>query len=231
MSKPATRKPLNARQRRFIDAVVEGHDATAAALQAGYRMWAARQTGYDLLQRPDVQEAVARGKGRKASRLSRETALEELAAIAYSNILDYAQVDENQRLSLDLSRLDRAAAAGVRELTVVEFSDHKASTYRRTLKIRMGNKPYALRLLLANLPPTGNAPAPDSDRPGNIPDPTETRPKTIPDLTAASAGSVENPGESEPKARISQDFVSSACAGRPARVHRKASSLPTSTAP
>lgn len=207
MSKPATRKPLNARQRRFIDAVIEGHDATAAALQAGYRMWAARQTGYDLLQRPDVQEAVARGKGRKASRLSRETALEELAAIAYSNILDYAQVDENQRLTLDLSRLDRAAAAGVRELTVVEFSDHKASTYRRTLKIRMGNKPYALRLLLANLPPTGNAPAPDSDRPGNIPDPSETRPKTIPDLTDIPAAAAENTGKSGAWGRKPGDFV------------------------
>jgi phage terminase small subunit len=207
MSKPATRKPLNARQRRFIDAVVEGHDATAAALQAGYRMWAARQTGYDLLQRPDVQEAVARGKGRKASRLSRETALEELAAIAYSNILDYAQVDENQRLTLDLSRLDRAAAAGVRELTVVEYSDHKRSTYRRTLRIRMGNKPYALRLLLANLPPTGNAPAPDSDRPGNIPDPTETRPKTIPDLTDIPAAAAENTGKSGGEARNVREFV------------------------
>jgi phage terminase small subunit len=214
MSKPATRKPLNARQRRFIDAVVEGHDATAAALQAGYRMWAARQTGYDLLQRPDVQEAVARGKGRKASRLSRETALEELAAIAYSNILDYAQVDENQRLTLDLSRLDRAAAAGVRELTVVEYSDHKRSTYRRTLKIRMGNKPYALRLLLANLPPTENIPPPAGARPGNIPDPTQTRPENIPDLTAASAGEAENIGKSAGAGRNPGDFV---CAALPAR--------------
>jgi hypothetical protein len=153
MPQSPTQRPLNARQRRFIDAYLQGETATAAALRAGYRQWAAKQTGYDLLQRLDVQAEIAARRAQAAGRLSRAGALEELARVAYSNVLDYASVNGEGRLELDLSRLDRAMAAGVRELTVHEFYDYKANTQRRTLRVRMGNKPYALRLLLANLPP------------------------------------------------------------------------------
>jgi len=56
------RKPMDARQKRFVLEYVQDCNAAAAAQRAGYSQRTARNAGYRLLQRADVQEAVAQAQ-------------------------------------------------------------------------------------------------------------------------------------------------------------------------
>jgi phage terminase small subunit len=50
---------VNARQRRFAECYVRHHNATTAAIEAGYSEKRARVTGSELLRKPDVAQLVA----------------------------------------------------------------------------------------------------------------------------------------------------------------------------
>ena len=56
------RKPMDARQKRFVLEYVQDCNAAAAAQRAGYSQRTARNAGYRLLQRADVQDAVAQAQ-------------------------------------------------------------------------------------------------------------------------------------------------------------------------
>ncbi|MDB5472546.1 MAG: hypothetical protein JWR84_4106 [Caulobacter sp.] len=143
-------KPLTARQQRFVDLMLHEDNAAEAARRAGYRPLAAKHTARKLLARPNVQAALEAGRDARTAPLTRDTVLEELRAIAFSNLLDYVAVGHaGQRLELDLSKLTRAQAAGFRELTVDET--WKAGTHRRQIRVRMGAKVFALSRLLGAL--------------------------------------------------------------------------------
>jgi hypothetical protein len=147
----AASRPLNVRQRRFVDLILAGIGPGEAATRAGYTGWAAAQSAYELARRPNVAAAIRAGRGVEAGTLTREAAIAELAHVAMSNILDYASV-RGETISLDLSRLDRARAAGVRELIVDETYNHKTGETRISTRLRMGPKLGALRGLIPLLP-------------------------------------------------------------------------------
>lgn len=172
---PAVLRPLNARQRRFVDGILEGESPSAAATNAGYTAWAAAQSAYELARRPNVAAAIAAGRARQGRVLTREAAIEELARVAMSNILDYAAV-RSGHIDLDLSRLDRARAAGVRELVLDETYNHKTGETLRQVRVRMGPKLAALRSLIPLLPTAAEARAlavsgPDGSLILTLPDP------------------------------------------------------------
>lgn len=144
-------RPLNARQRRFVDAILEGQGPKAAAVAAGYSGWSAAQSGYELTRRANVAAAIAAGRARLGGPLTREAAIAELAHVAMSNILDYAEVRDGH-IDIDLSRIDRARAAGVRELVLDETYNHRTGETLRRVRVRMGPKLAALRSLIPLLP-------------------------------------------------------------------------------
>jgi hypothetical protein len=172
---PAALRPLNARQRRFVDGVLQGESASAAATAAGYTAWAAAQSAYELARRPNVAAAIAAGRARQGRVLTREAAIEELARVAMSNILDYACV-RGGHVDLDLSRIDRARAAGVRELILEETHNHRTGETLRQVRLRMGPKLAALRSLIPLLPTAAEVAAgavagPDARLIGTRPEP------------------------------------------------------------
>ncbi|NBB17673.1 hypothetical protein GVN21_20120, partial [Caulobacter sp. SLTY] len=148
-------KPLTARQQRFVDLLLHEDNAAEAARRAGYRPVAAKHTARKLLARPQVQAALQAGRAARAARaapVSKESVLEELKAIAFSNLLDYVAVAQGGgRLELDLSKLTRAQAAGFRELTIDETWNRKTGAHRRHIRVRMGAKVFALSRLLGAL--------------------------------------------------------------------------------
>lgn len=145
-------KPLTARQQRFVDLMLLEDNAAEAARRAGYRPLAAKHTARKLLARPNVQAALAAGREARTAPLSRDAVLEELRAIAFSNLLDYvAGGSSGGRIELDLSKLTRAQAAGFRELSVDETWDRKTGRHRRQIRVRMGSKVFALSRLLGAL--------------------------------------------------------------------------------
>lgn len=145
-------KPLTARQQRFVDLLLHEDNAAEAARRAGYRPVAAKHTARKLLARPQVQAALQAGRAARAAPVSKESVLEELKAIAFSNLLDYVAVTRGgERLELDLSKLTRAQAAGFRELTIDETWNRKTGAHRRHIRVRMGAKVFALSRLLGAL--------------------------------------------------------------------------------
>ena len=60
---------VNAKQRRFAEEYSVDHNATAAAIRAGYAEGTARQQGSRLLQKPDVKQLVAKLDAEKSEAL------------------------------------------------------------------------------------------------------------------------------------------------------------------
>ncbi len=145
---PAPSPPPAARQQRFIDLMLLEDNAAEAARRAGYRLLAAKHTARKLLARPNVQAALAAGREARTAPLGRDAVVEALRAIAFSTLLDYvAGGSSGGRIELDLSRLTRAQAAGLRELSVDETWDRKTGRRRRQIRVRMGSRVFALSRL------------------------------------------------------------------------------------
>jgi hypothetical protein len=158
-STPAKPRLLNTRQRRFVDAILDGQPPKAAAVAAGYQSWAGAQTAQALLRKPHIQEALAARRAARGGPVSRAALLEELSRVAMSNVLDYTHIVDD-RLTVDLTRFDRARAAGVRELTLTESWNPKTRTHDTHLRIRLGLKLQAARLLLPLLKDEAQGAAP-----------------------------------------------------------------------
>ncbi|MDB5471704.1 MAG: terminase small subunit [Caulobacter sp.] len=156
--------PLTARQRRFVEAYLAEPNATAAAVRAGYKPWTAGQIGYQQLQRPNVQAALNAAHATRHETLTRAMVIEELRRVAFSNLMDYVRLDRHEdRLDLDLTQLDHARAAGLRELTIEESYNGRTKTSRRDVRVKMGPKVFALSRLLSLLPPDEAGAAPQID--------------------------------------------------------------------
>ena len=84
---------LNDKQLRFIEEFVVDHNATQAAVRAGYSSRSARQIGNSLLMKHDVAgEVVKRQKElAKNCHISAERTLKEVAQIAYAPLPEWSR--------------------------------------------------------------------------------------------------------------------------------------------
>ena len=76
--------PLNPKQQRFVAEYLKDSNATQAALRAGYSPKTAYSQGHDLLKKPEISEAVAKGTAEICARaeVSAEYVLSSLLSIA-----------------------------------------------------------------------------------------------------------------------------------------------------
>lgn len=84
---------LSPRQERFVQEYLIDLNATQAAIRAGYSAKSAAEIGRQLLEKTGVAEAVARAKAERSARigLTADRVLEELAAVAFARMPDYAE--------------------------------------------------------------------------------------------------------------------------------------------
>ena len=68
----AGRESMNSKHRRFAEEYSVDHNASAAAIRAGYEAGRAKQTGYRMMQKVEVQQLVARLDGEKSDALGLE---------------------------------------------------------------------------------------------------------------------------------------------------------------
>ena len=89
---------LNARQQRFADEYIVDLNATQAAIRAGYSERTAKEQASRLLSNVNVQHYIQKRKQERVERteITQDMVLFELAAIAFSNAADYAQVVERE---------------------------------------------------------------------------------------------------------------------------------------
>jgi phage terminase small subunit len=87
------RAALSAKQKRFVDEYLVDLNAAHAAIRAGYSRKSAPQSGYQLLQRTYVAQAIATAQANLAGRMgvTVEKIVTELARIGFSDIRDVVQ--------------------------------------------------------------------------------------------------------------------------------------------
>lgn len=146
--------PLTPKQRRFIQEYVVDWNATQAAVRAGYSEASANREGSRLLSNVDIQRAVQRAMRALADRaeIRGEAVLRELAAVAFSQIDDYA-ADEQGRVRLrrgvQRSALRAVASVKVRKKVrrVKGTSDPELEDVDVQTEIRLWPKVEALKQL------------------------------------------------------------------------------------
>lgn len=126
---------LNLRQAKFLKEYLKSGNATDAAIRAGYAVKTARQIGSELLTKPDIAAAVK--KATDKLEISAENVLAELAKLAFSNMGDFCQPNENgTQLVPDFSALTRDQMAAIQEIKVDESAggagDGKRERIQRT---------------------------------------------------------------------------------------------------
>ena len=106
---------LNPRQARFVEEYLIDLNATQAAIRAGYSARTANEQGSRLLANASVADAVARAKAERSARigLTADRVLEELAAVAFARMPDYADWGSGRQMGLKPSDglTDQQAAA------------------------------------------------------------------------------------------------------------------------
>jgi phage terminase small subunit len=112
----------NARHEAFARSIVEGKSARAAYRAAGYQ---AKDAAVDaaasrLLRNAKVAARTAELKGdaARASTITAARVLDELAKLAFSNMLNYMAIGADGEPRLDFSALSRDQAAAIHELVV-----------------------------------------------------------------------------------------------------------------
>lgn len=147
---PASTRPLNLQQQRFVQEYLLDEIATNAARRAGYGGVRARRAR-DLMRDPRVVAAIAAAKAERDGPMTREKAVEALRRIAQANVLDYVRPGADGAVELDLWRLDRDRAGAVKSLSVVEKTDPRTGAVTRTVGFALADRSAALMKLLPRL--------------------------------------------------------------------------------
>jgi phage terminase small subunit len=142
---------LNLHQVAFVSHILAGKTAEAAYISAGYRpksKEAARASGVRLAKHPEIQEALARARDKKAriraeatklaierSAITMERVAVELGRIGFANMMDYMRVGPSGDPVLDFCNLTRERAAAITALHVSE---------KGGIRFKLGDKRAAL---------------------------------------------------------------------------------------
>lgn len=138
---------LTAKQQRFVQEYLIDHNATQAAIRAGYSAKTAKSIGQENLTKPDIADAIAAAQKAVVEKVgvTAERVREELAKIGFANSDDYLTGDPSEP-SISLPLGDRVKMAAVAEVTVESFKDGKGEGARdvRRVKYKLHDKRAAL---------------------------------------------------------------------------------------
>jgi len=145
---------LTPKQRCFVDEYLIDLNATQAAIRAGFSARTAQEQGSRLLSNVMVAESVARAKAERSARtgLTADRVIEELAAIGFARMSDFAEWGDGEHMSLKPSDglTDHQAAAISQVVESEKFikalgRDEQLMSRERTIKLH--DKLGTLKLL------------------------------------------------------------------------------------
>ncbi len=118
--KNKAKSSLTPKQKRFCEEYLIDMNATQAAIRAGYSERTAYSMGQRLLKKVEVQEYIQKRMTSLEYRtgITQERVLNEIAAVAFANITDYAQVvDGKVKLTLtkELTEEQKKCLAVIKE--------------------------------------------------------------------------------------------------------------------
>lgn len=144
---------LTPKQQRFVAEYAVDLNATQAAIRAGYSEKTAKSIAQENLTKPDIASAIQELLDARADRtgVTQDRVIAELAAIAFSDVSDFASWGEDGELQMLASAdLSEEASAAIREVysttSTVTFQDggERSTVYK---KVKQHDKLKALELL------------------------------------------------------------------------------------
>lgn len=112
---------LTEKQKRFVAEYLVDLNATQAAIRAGYSPKTANRIGSQNLSKVDVQTEIEKRRAslRNKLEITQEKVIEELAAVAFANGADFAQVTKTGLVRIipteDIPQDKRKAIASIKE--------------------------------------------------------------------------------------------------------------------
>lgn len=134
---------MTKKQKRFVEEYLIDLNATQAAIRAGYSPNTAKSIASELLDRPDVSDAVNKAIADRSKRtgINQDRVVQELAKIAFVNIRDV--VDTEDATVLDTATNEDTAC--IESVRVKVFPTKDGEGIER--EIKLSSKMKALELL------------------------------------------------------------------------------------
>ncbi len=148
VGRPEWATELTDRQWMFVEEYLIDLNGTQAAIRAGYAESGAAVEASRLLRNAKIASAVDSALAERPG-VTRARIVEELASIAFANMQDYMQSNDQGDPYLDFSDLTREQAAALAEVTVEDFTDGRGEDARnvRRVKFKLSDKQGALEKL------------------------------------------------------------------------------------
>ena len=106
-------KALTAKQERFVAEYLVDLNATQAAIRAGYSPRSAAIQGWENLRKPEIAAALAVGKRAQLQKvgLTAERVLEECGRVAFSDMREFFDAEDNLKQIHELTQAQGAVLA------------------------------------------------------------------------------------------------------------------------
>jgi phage terminase small subunit len=128
---------LSAKHKRFVQEYMVDLNGTQAAIRAGYSPKSASEQAYDLLRKPQIQEALAEQVRARSERckLTADNVIKELMTLAFGNLGDYHVVTEDGKgVYLDLSKISNEQWKALKRAKTKRYSDGRGEDAREILE-------------------------------------------------------------------------------------------------
>lgn len=141
---------LTPKQRLFVEEYLVDMNATQAAIRAGYKKKAAYRTGFENLNKPQIQAALAQRQRQLQRKIEvkQERVLLELCCLAFFDVKD--MMDENSHLLPihEIPEQTRRAIVGVKQSRkFIPGNEDEPDQVEVTTEYKLGNKDAALNKL------------------------------------------------------------------------------------
>lgn len=141
---------LTDKQQRFCEEYIVDLNATQAALRAGYAAKSINNIGPANLLKVGIREEIQRLKAERSDRLQIEadSVVKELSKVAFSNIQDYINVnEEGEVLLLSFEAIEREKLAAIESIKINTTSNKDGSREYTTTQFKLHSKLNALEQL------------------------------------------------------------------------------------
>lgn len=136
---------LTEKQQKFVlEYLLNGGNATKAAIKAGYSKKTADQIGSELLQKTRVKEAISKHRKKRVEEfeISEKRIIQELAAIGFFDLGEVLTWDKNGVVPFKSSELDERFRRAIQSI-----SEHRTESGDLSFSVKGHDKIQALKLM------------------------------------------------------------------------------------
>jgi phage terminase small subunit len=173
------KRALTAQQEAFCQHYTKHWNATRACKEAKYKEKNAHVMGYQLLQNTLVQERIDQlnKHALKEIGITRERVLSEIASIAFSNVDDFAIVEDGELRVLDTAQRSADKSRVIKKITQSKSTSAEGGSFSQGFELH--DKMKALELVGKHLSGPEGGPIETKDVSGLSPDAVDARIKEL----------------------------------------------------